>query len=56
MGEEVIVAAADSEVDAEVIAGRLRDGTAASTMATETVKRIGPLSDAAWGFAKKAGA
>ena len=38
------------------IAGRLRDGTAASTMATETVKRIVPLADAAWGFAKKAGA
>jgi aminoglycoside phosphotransferase (APT) family kinase protein len=38
------------------IAGRLRDGTAASTMATETVKRIVPLAEAAWGFAKKAGA
>ena len=38
------------------IAGRLRDGTAASTMATETVKRIVPLADAAWGFAKKVGA
>ena len=38
------------------IAGRLRDGTAASTMATETVKRIVPLAEAAWGFAKKVGA
>ena len=38
------------------IAGRLRDGTAASAQAVETVKRIVPLADAAWRFAKKSGA
>ncbi len=38
------------------IAGRVRDGTAASAQALETIKRIGPLADAAWAFAKKAGA
>lgn len=38
------------------IAGRVRDGTAASAQALETVKRIRPLAEAAWGFAKKAGA
>jgi aminoglycoside phosphotransferase (APT) family kinase protein len=38
------------------IAGRVRDGTAASAQALETIKRIGPLADAAWSFAKKAGA
>jgi aminoglycoside phosphotransferase (APT) family kinase protein len=38
------------------IAGRVRDGTAASTQAIETIKRIRPLADAAWSFAKKAGA
>ena len=38
------------------IAGRVRDGTAASTQATETIKRIGSLSDAALHFAIKAGA
>jgi aminoglycoside phosphotransferase (APT) family kinase protein len=38
------------------IAGRVRDGTAASPMALETIKRIVPLATAAWSFAKKAGA
>jgi len=38
------------------IAGRLRDGTAASAQAVETVKRIVPLAETAWSFAKKAGA
>ncbi len=38
------------------IAGRVRDGTAASTEALTTIKRIVPLAEAAWGFAKKAGA
>jgi aminoglycoside phosphotransferase (APT) family kinase protein len=38
------------------IAGRVRDGTAASTEALTTIKRIVPLADAAWSFAKKAGA
>ncbi len=38
------------------IAGRVRDGTAASDEALTTIKRIGPLAEAAWGFAKKAGA
>jgi aminoglycoside phosphotransferase (APT) family kinase protein len=38
------------------IAGRVRDGTAASAAAVQAVSRIGPLSDAAWSFAKKAGA
>lgn len=38
------------------IAGRVRDGTAASAQAKETIKRIGPLAEASWSFAKKAGA
>ncbi len=38
------------------IAGRVRDGTAASAQAVESIKRIEPLADAAWRFAKKAGA
>jgi aminoglycoside phosphotransferase (APT) family kinase protein len=37
------------------IAGRVRDGTAASAHATEMVKRIGPLSDAAYKYAERAG-
>ncbi len=37
------------------IAGRVRDGTAASAHATEMVKRIGPLSDAAYMYAERAG-
>ncbi|WP_313454494.1 phosphotransferase family protein [Brevundimonas sp.] len=38
------------------IAGRVRDGTAASAHARSMAAQVGPLSDAAWGFAKKAGA
>ncbi|TFW11747.1 phosphotransferase family protein [Brevundimonas intermedia] len=38
------------------IAGRVRDGTAASAHAKSMAAQVGPLSDAAWGFAKKAGA
>ncbi len=38
------------------IAGRVRDGTAASAAALQAISRIGPLSEAAWTFAKKAGA
>lgn len=38
------------------IAGRVRDGTAASAQAMETIKRIRPLADAGWSFAQKAGA
>ncbi len=38
------------------IAGRLRDGTAASEQAAESIKRIGSLSDSALHFAIKAGA
>ncbi|MDE2362300.1 MAG: phosphotransferase, partial [Hyphomicrobiales bacterium] len=38
------------------IAGRVRDGTAASAQAKETIKRIGPLAEASWTFAKRAGA
>ena len=38
------------------IAGRVRDGTAASAHARTMAAQVGPLSDAAWGFAKKAGA
>ena len=38
------------------IAGRVRDGTAASAHARAMAAQVGPLSDAAWGFAKKAGA
>lgn len=37
------------------IAGRVRDGTAASAHATEMIKRIGPLSDAAFMYAERAG-
>jgi aminoglycoside phosphotransferase (APT) family kinase protein len=37
------------------IAGRIRDGTAASAHATEMVKRIGPLSQAAYMYARRAG-
>lgn len=37
------------------IAGRVRDGTAASAHATEMIKRIGPLSDAAYHYAERAG-
>ena len=37
------------------IAGRVRDGTAASTHATEMIKRIRPLANAAHSFGKKAG-
>lgn len=37
------------------IAGRVRDGTAASTHAQEMIKRIGPLSDAAFMYAERAG-
>ncbi|QSF54664.1 phosphotransferase family protein [Brevundimonas fontaquae] len=38
------------------IAGRVRDGTAASAHAKTMAAQVGPLSDAAWSFAKKAGA
>jgi aminoglycoside phosphotransferase (APT) family kinase protein len=38
------------------IAGRVRDGTAASAQALDSIKRIGPLADKAWEFAQKAGA
>lgn len=38
------------------IAGRVRDGTAASAHAKAMAAQVGPLSDAAWGFARKAGA
>jgi len=38
------------------IAGRVRDGTAASAQARTMAAQVGPLSDAAWGFACKAGA
>lgn len=38
------------------IAGRVRDGTAASAHARTMAAQVGPLSDAAWGFARKAGA
>ena len=38
------------------IAGRVRDGTAASAQAKETIKRIGPLAEASWTYAKRAGA
>jgi aminoglycoside phosphotransferase (APT) family kinase protein len=37
------------------IAGRVRDGTAASAHALEMIKRIKPLAAGAFGFAKKAG-
>ena len=38
------------------IAGRVRDGTAASPQALATAAQVKPLSDAAWAFARKAGA
>lgn len=38
------------------IAGRVRDGTAASAHAVETAKQVAPLARAAWTFAEKAGA
>ncbi len=38
------------------IAGRVRDGTAASAHARTMAAQVGPLSDAAWSFARKAGA
>ena len=38
------------------IAGRVRDGTAASAHARTMAAQVGPLSDAAWSFAKRAGA
>ncbi|MBD3836092.1 phosphotransferase family protein [Brevundimonas sp.] len=38
------------------IAGRVRDGTAASAHARTMAAQVGPLSDAAWAFAKTAGA
>jgi aminoglycoside phosphotransferase (APT) family kinase protein len=38
------------------IAGRIRDGTAASAKAIESAKRTVPLSRASWEFAQKAGA
>ena len=38
------------------IAGRVRDGTAASSHARTMAAQVQPLADAAWGFAKKAGA
>ena len=38
------------------IAGRVRDGTAASAHAKTMAAQVGPLSDAAWSFARKAGA
>lgn len=38
------------------IAGRVRDGTAASSHARTMAAQVGPLSDAAWSFARKAGA
>lgn len=37
------------------IAGRVRDGTAASAHATEMIKRIRPLALAAFGYAQRAG-
>jgi aminoglycoside phosphotransferase (APT) family kinase protein len=38
------------------IAGRIRDGTAANARAAESVARMIPLTQAAFGYAKKAGA
>jgi aminoglycoside phosphotransferase (APT) family kinase protein len=38
------------------IAGRIRDGTAASAKAMESAKRTVPLAKAAWDYAQKAGA
>ena len=38
------------------IGGRVRDGTAASPQAREMAARVEPLSEAAWDFARRAGA
>ncbi len=38
------------------IAGRIRDGTASSAKAEESIKRRLPLAQAAWAYAEKAGA
>ncbi|MEO1595424.1 MAG: phosphotransferase family protein [Pseudomonadota bacterium] len=38
------------------IAGRVRDGTAASAHAEAAVKAVTPLADMAWGYAQRAGA
>jgi aminoglycoside phosphotransferase (APT) family kinase protein len=38
------------------IAGRVRDGTAASANAQDVVDKVEPLGEEAWRFAKKAGA
>lgn len=38
------------------IAGRVRDGTAASTQAVEAAKRTAPMARASWEYAQKAGA
>jgi len=38
------------------IAGRIRDGTAASPLAAESASRVVPLASAAWHFAQQAGA
>lgn len=38
------------------IAGRVRDGTAASAHAEAAVKAVSPLADIAWGYAQRAGA
>ncbi|MDB5564181.1 MAG: aminoglycoside phosphotransferase, partial [Tardiphaga sp.] len=38
------------------IAGRIRDGTASSAKAMESVKRTVPLAKASWDYAQKAGA
>ena len=38
------------------IAGRVRDGTAASDHARAMAAQVGPLADAAWSWARKAGA
>src|SRR5664279_3475215 len=38
------------------IAGRIRDGTAASARAIESAQRTVPLSKASWEYAQKAGA
>ncbi len=38
------------------IAGRVRDGTAASSHAVAMAERVAPLAEAGWGFAQRAGA
>lgn len=38
------------------IAGRIREGTAASAKASESAKRTMPLAKASWAYAQKAGA